>query len=170
MLPALHHCQVPLMAETERWVALKCGECDWTATWNHHHAEQALTRCGMLRRAKQPDPELIWEIFPSGLARMRCPDCGQQALTAVPLEDESWPEARRCVTCSSPIPPERLAAIPNTEMCVACQAASDQGESDEPQEFCPKCGAPLVVRLAGGAGISRYRLQCTGSPPCRLSN
>jgi predicted RNA-binding Zn-ribbon protein involved in translation (DUF1610 family) len=85
-----------------------------------------------------------------------------------PEQDVAWPEAPRCTMCGRPIPPERLEVFPDATTCVACQRADEQGRAPAAIEYCPKCGAPLIVRQTRGQGITRYTRACSNTPPCRL--
>lgn len=84
----------------------------------------------------------------------------------------AWPQARPCTGCGQAIPRERLELLPEATLCAACQAAAEDddaaGRPAATGEYCPRCGAPLVLRASRGRGITRYRPVCTGSPPCRL--
>jgi RNA polymerase-binding transcription factor DksA len=73
------------------------------------------------------DEEIRWQIREAALRaleRMRAGEFG------------------RCSDCGAPIAPRRLAAVPWTERCVACQASRERG-------------APLSEAAAGGAAIER---------------
>ena len=63
---------------------------------------------------------------------------------------------------------ERLELLPDTTFCAACQRKAERGETTTETEYCPKCGAPMAVRLSRAAGLTRYVLVCTAQPPCRL--
>lgn len=72
-----------------------------------------------------------------------------------------------CTDCGSPISPRRLAAVPDAERCVACQAAYDEVlvETDEPEVFVARSVVERYPRralhtgYAVGAGYFRVRLQ-----------
>jgi hypothetical protein len=84
-------------------------------------------------------------------------------------DDGDWQAAVLCEVCRQPIAAERLEALPGTNRCVACQGKAElAGVHDEEPEYCPYCGSLVEIRVSRGAGITRYRRFCTGSPPCRL--
>jgi hypothetical protein len=126
-----------------------------------------LRRAGMLRPRIEPEMELIGELFRVAAPRFACPDCGAMGLfVRAPREedDEEWGMARQCEICKRPIARERLEALPDTRLCIDCQARSDRGKDSAAAEYCPRCGTPMVVRPTRGAGITRYQLTC---PACR---
>jgi RNA polymerase-binding transcription factor DksA len=103
---------------------------------------------------------------------MTCPVCKQKRLSAAPAEgDEAgdWQTAVLCEVCRSPIPPERLEAIPGTKRCAACQLKAETGRLGETEpDYCPSCGALVEIRVSRGTAITRYKRVCMGNPPCRL--
>lgn len=117
-----------------------------------------LRQLGMFRRAEDPPADVIAELFLRSAGRFRCDACGTVGLMVNAAADE-WEEARHCVACSRPISQERLIAVPHATRCAACQAKSESGE-EEPPEYCPRCGTPMVMRLRTGHGISRYVMVC----------
>lgn len=146
------------------WQCEACGErglLDFTTqlTW--------LRKIGMLRRAKDPSPELAQELIASAAGRLPCPTCGETQIRLtqdVPGDDEeSFPEARLCEGCRRPIPAERLEALPTATLCAACQGKEDRGDGADERTFCPRCGSEMALRRAS-AGITRYQLVC---PACR---
>jgi hypothetical protein len=130
---------------------------------------------GALRREPEPSDDLLEALFLDGARRMTCPLCKEVGLRATPASDDdsaengNWLAAVLCEICRQPIAVERLEAVPGTKRCVACQgqAESAGGYVEEP-EYCPHCGSLVELRVSKGAGITRYRRFCTGSPPCRL--
>ena len=127
-----------------------------------------LRSLGMLRREKEPDGELIAELFRSTAARLRCEACGQAGLRVSPAEDdpdeEAWGGGRRCETCGQPIPAERVRLLPTVTRCVTCQQLSERGVAQQPVDYCPRCGAVRHLRLRSGDGLAGYRPYC---PDCR---
>jgi hypothetical protein len=103
---------------------------------------------------------------------MTCPICKEKSLSATPRaveDDEDWQSAVLCEVCRKPIPFERLDAIPAAKRCAQCQERTESGGADESEpDFCPKCGAPVEIRVSRGTGITRYKRVCTAFPPCRL--
>jgi hypothetical protein len=127
---------------------------------------------GLLRREPDPDNTVLAELFVESAPRMTCPICKEKALWAAPADDsgaEDWQAAVLCEVCRSPIPLERLEAVPDAKRCARCQEQAESGTNAvaEP-EFCPQCGALVEIRVSRGTGITRYKRVCTGIPPCRL--
>jgi len=128
-----------------------------------------LRQAGMLRRNARPDRSLVQELLHGGGERLACPECGTPGLVAVPLRDEGdWQDAPTCEICGKPLAPERLEAMPDATRCVTCQQDAESGALAREAEYCPKCGAPLVLRVSRSAGITRYKMFCTGTPACRM--
>jgi hypothetical protein len=128
-----------------------------------------LLRAGMLRRNEHPAEAEMRELLPVAAARLTCPECemhGLEAAEARGAEDADWPAARRCESCGAVISPERLEVFPHTELCPACQGRVDQGVPQPTDEFCDRCGSPLIVRTSTGRGITRQVLACS-NPRCR---
>jgi hypothetical protein len=151
-------------------IDLQCRQCAWAQECREAEVAGWLRRAGMLKRNPQATPEEMRELILAVAARLACPQCGHIGLAAADAPDEEalWPAARRCEVCGKPIPPERLDVFAAATMCVACQQASDQGRAPQETEYCPQCGAPLVVRPTRGQGVTRYALVCSANPPCRV--
>ncbi len=122
-----------------------------------------LRSLGKLKRAKNPDPDLVRELFLASLPQLPCEGCGKTALglhAAIDEDDpELWGEARRCESCGEPIPAERLEIFPDAVRCAACQ---DKPAAPGEDDFCPRCGNRMQVALSS-RGLSQYRLRC---PSC----
>ncbi len=150
---------------------LSCPACTWhlvcadAADW-----ERWLRGGGFLLDRKAPSAAALRELLLSSGSRLSCPECGCEGLDVKPHHagEGDWQEAVTCEVCRKPIPLERLAALPGVRRCVGCQQEAESGRAREEPEYCPKCGAPLVLRVSQGGGTTRYKLFCTGSPPCRL--
>ena len=153
----------------EPWlVEVTCRACSWHAEWGREGTERYLRRAGMLRRVEAADGEVVRELLHGTAPQLTCPECGEVGLRLVAIDEADWCDAVLCDVCRQPLTPERLEAVPDTKRCVACQQQAEVGvESDEP-EYCPRCGSLLVLRVSSRAGMTRYRLFCTGEPPCRL--
>ena len=152
---------------------LLCADCGWRTVSGRDDAIARLRLIGLLRRQREPDDELLAELFVKSAPRMTCPGCKEKQLFARPVEEEwddgDWQAAVLCEVCRQPIPPERLEAIPNARRCAACQSKAETGGLvEEEPEFCPQCGALVELRVSRGGGITRYKRICTGNPPCRL--
>lgn len=151
-------------------IELSCPVCSWRQECGEHEVAGRLRAVGMLKRNPHPTRLELRELVMAAAGRMACSNCGQVGLLATDAPDESdlWPSARRCSICGRVIPAERLEVFPAAATCVACQNSEDQGRVGEQAEYCPKCGAPLVVRQTRGQGITRYTRSCSATPPCRL--
>ena len=152
-------------------VELSCASCDWSETCDPPAVARWLNFANRLRRDHLPELEIMHEILRGGAVALGGPGCGATglAMRQVCDADFDWPEARRCGSCGKRIDVERIAVVPDTKLCVACQQSGERGETPPDEvEFCPRCGAAMELRLARGAGIARYVMQCTAHPPCRL--
>ena len=121
---------------------------------------------GMLKREKEPDGELVRELFRSSAGARRCGACGSGAVVLEPCadaEDDDWGDVRCCQRCGATIPAERLEVFPDTQLCVTCQQSRDRGTDDAEPEYCPRCGSIMQLRLSRSSGISRYVMHC---PAC----
>jgi len=122
----------------------------------------------MLRRSRPQDREELLELLHGAAPSLVCPECGEAGLRVTAIEDDgNWQDAVTCEICRQPIPPERLEALPGATRCVACQRDEETGRLAAEPQYCAKCGAPLVLRVSSGRGLTRYKLFCTGQPPCR---
>ena len=125
-----------------------------------------LRRAGLMRSESDADADIVVELFRASSHKFTCPACSQHGLaTCEPVEDndEAWDLSRNCEACGRPIPAERLEVFPDTRLCVSCQSGEEQGQSVGEVEYCPKCGTPMILTLARGAGIARYAMRC---PAC----
>jgi hypothetical protein len=128
-----------------------------------------LQQAGKIRAGRKPEPDILAELFRSSAGQFTCPECGHIGLMVALDEEDNgdWPGPRPCSDCGRPIPAERLEAVPGTTLCSACQQRDESGGPPAQVEYCPKCGAPMELRLTRTPGISRYVMACTASPPCR---
>lgn len=156
--------------ERQEWlIALNCTSCHWSALFDHAGISEWLRRAGRLHANSDATPDVVRELALALVPQQPCPQCGAGLAARVVNDDEfDWPEAPRCQACGRAIPPERLEIFPGATLCVVCQGREERGETTPTGEFCPRCGAPLVMRPGSGAGIHRYVLACSASPPCRL--
>lgn len=123
-----------------------------------------LQQIGAMRRSKDPEFELVSELFTSLAARFACAGCGGLGLSVREATDDSWDDwetSRACQSCGKPIPKERLDVFPDTKVCAVCQQEGEAGGDEEP-EFCPRCGEVMKLRL-DSRGTSRYVMSC---PKC----
>ena len=152
---------------------LSCRACGWQTVGGADELAARLRLVGHLRRESEPSEELIAELLQEAAPRMTCPVCKQIGIQVHEPEDldhdSDWQSAVLCEACRKPIDPERLEALPETRRCTECQQKSESGVVEEEPEFCPRCGALLQLRVSRTGGLTRYRMFCTGVPPCRLS-
>lgn len=152
-----------------RPVELACPDCGRTELCRLDDAISRLRLVGALRRDKAPDGAIVEALLCDASALMTCSGCKRIGLVVRDAEEEAddWLAAALCEACRKPIDPERLDALPGVKRCAACQEKSESGESDDEPDFCPRCGSLMELRTSRGSGITRYRLFCTGDPPCR---
>src|SRR5689334_624465 len=123
---------------------LTCTHCGWRTISGLEDAVARLRLIGQLRRDKEPDEEMVAELFVDSAPRMTCPLCKERALRAQPASDDDadeWQAAVLCEICREPIDPERLEAIPGTKRCAGCQGKAENGQLADEPDFCPNCGA-----------------------------
>jgi predicted RNA-binding Zn-ribbon protein involved in translation (DUF1610 family) len=144
----------------ERLRRIRCSECGWQRVWGPEEMQQQLRAHGQLKRATNPEPELVRELLARLLPQIGCPDCGATELGwSTQLEDfEDWGDAKACEVCKQIIPAERLEVFPQATRCAACQ--DKPAPATEDADFCPRCGGLLAVRQQRGSGISRYVVSC----------
>lgn len=157
------------MAGTERDLQLRCRNCGWREICGPAEMARRLRAAGKLRPGHQPELGILYELFRTAAPQWNCPECGKTALAAGEVsENHGWPGPVPCRSCGKPIPRERLEALPNATLCAECQRAGEAGRPAERREFCPRCGAPLEIRVVERGGRTRYVLSCSGNPPCAL--
>jgi hypothetical protein len=128
-----------------------------------------LGRAGMLRRNHAATVAEMRELLPVAAAGLICPECGVYGLSVrqeIAEDEPGWPSARRCQSCGQLIPAERVEVFPNAELCVECQGRADNRLPQKTDEFCERCGSPMVVRTSRGVGVVRQVLACS-NPRCR---
>jgi predicted RNA-binding Zn-ribbon protein involved in translation (DUF1610 family) len=152
-------------------VELQCDKCGWRTLCGEAEIVRRLRTLGLFRRASEPPNEIVREVLVSQGSELTCDNCGRPGLwVRTDAEDDGgeWKQVVVCEICRQPIPPERLQFKPGATRCVKCQDATDRGESFAEPEYCPKCGALMELRVSRTGGLTRYKLWCTGNPPCRL--
>jgi hypothetical protein len=149
---------------------LHCPACSWRQLCGPQGVAAWLRKVHKIRPGRLPEPEILYALLDGVVGQLTCPKCGAVGLSASPAAEDlaGWPEPRRCVSCAKPIPPERLEAIPNVTRCAACQQEAEQGRVKPELDYCPRCGAPMEVRVAQSGGRTRYVMACTATPPCDL--
>jgi len=129
-----------------------------------------LQHVGVLRRSKEPDLDLLAELFAAHAKRLACAACGHIGLStrgcdADDWDDDDWDDwgaGRACEVCGQPILSERLQVFPAASRCAACQQQEEAGGNVE-LEYCPRCGEVMTIR-ARASGASRYVMSC---PKCK---
>ena len=153
-------------------VQLECQDCGWWKLCGEAEVVRRLRPLGHFRRSAAPPEEIVREVLATDGHALACDRCKHKSLRVTPdpeqTEGDGWEQVVVCELCREPIPPERLEFKPNSRRCVACQDAADRGKSFVEPDFCPKCGSLLEIRVSRGGGPTRYKLFCTGHPPCRL--
>ena len=152
-------------------IELSCRACEWRTLCGEAEAARRLRQLGLLRRAPDPPEEMLRELLTAYGPQLTCDLCGGQDLAiSDSTSDEvgEWQQARVCEVCREPISPERLEFMPAATRCAPCQDAEDRGQAPVEVDYCPKCGAPLELRVSRGNSLTRYKLFCTGTPACRL--
>lgn len=156
------------MAPSEEYVEIRCNACGWSEVCGPAEVSQWLMRANKLRRGREPDWEIMIEVLRAAAATLPCRACGSEGLgVGPPRDDVDWPE-RVCEACAKPISRERLDALPKTTFCSGCALKRERGQTTTEVEYCPRCGAPMAVKLSHRGGLTRYVMACTGTPPCRL--
>lgn len=151
------------------WFEIACGACSWREELSPTAMSVRLRGLGMLRRDASPDAELVRELVAGVAEQMVCPECRQPGVRVgrIDLSEEDWRDAVLCEVCRQAIPPERLEVLPDARRCITCQQDAESGRLAAEPEYCPRCGSLMVLRVASAAGITRYRMFCTGDPRCR---
>lgn len=155
------------MTDPSYW-ELTCTACGQREVAGPLQMLERLRAAGMLKREKEPDWEVVRELFRTRSNVRRCAACGA-ATTMRPAETEEdvdWGDRRACERCRTLIPPERLELFPKATLCAACQQLCDRTPDQADPEFCPRCGEIMLIRLSRSSGIARYVLQCPG---CRTT-
>ena len=124
-----------------------------------------LRELGMLRRNREIDVEMMWQLLQGAQTRLTCDQCSSVGLRCEQVADDEekwdWPSVPECRICRGPIPPERLELFPDAKHCATCQQTLERKAESSDREFCPRCGTVLAVRASRSAGISRYEMSCS---------
>ncbi len=158
------------MSGPTRYLELRCRHCGRREVFGPAAMADRLRKAGKLRAGRRPELGILYELFRGAAEGWACRQCGKVGLAVADASDEAqWPGPVPCAACGKPIPPERLEAVPGARLCAACQREGELGRPMQERDHCPRCGAPLEVRVAERGGLTRYILACTGNPPCDLS-
>jgi hypothetical protein len=146
---------------------LRCPQCGHREVVGFLEMVDHLRQLGMFKRQREPDPQLVRELFGEQIPLLRCRGCGAIGFgrdSSDDWNDELWGGARQCEICRVPIAAERLEVFPDTRLCVKCQQAADVGRDAAEPEYCPRCGAIMQLTERGGTGLAGYVMRC---PDCR---
>jgi len=148
---------------------IRCSHCAKVEVWGLERALRELVHAGRYRTQADFDPDMIRELFLIHADKIDCPKCGQKGLATciAPYETWTWADEVCCERCGKIIPPERLAAVPGTTLCVQCQSALERGDPGDAVDYCPRCGQIMTLKPVSTGGITRYERVC---PNCRPSN
>ena len=147
---------------------LYCSRCRWMELCGPEGVMRWLNKAGKIKKGRIPDPAIAYEIFRSSASNWTCPSCSTPGLYVRPAAEDvaEWGDPTPCTACGKIISPERLEAVPNATLCIACQNRIDQGLEPITQDYCPRCGSLMTVRQSRGAGLARFVQVCTNSS-CR---
>lgn len=145
----------------------RCAQCSDERTLSLEGLAQQLRALGMLKRTEDWNESLGLALAAAARDRLQCKNCGASGVIVEPAADEDeWDlPAKPCAACGSLIPGERVALYPDTTLCARCQESVERGRTpDGHDDFCPRCGERMTVRLKRGSGVARYEQVC---PACR---
>jgi Zn finger protein HypA/HybF involved in hydrogenase expression len=141
----------------------RCYHCKKSAYLSFDDRLRWLRSRGRLLKEKNPDLQIVEELFRGLVDTIPCPHCGRQGgeiIADTEIDDEQWGEARKCQGCGVVIDPERLEILPDTFQCTACSRAGRTTMEDQ-REFCPRCGGEMRMVARGGGGLAGYTMRCT---------
>ena len=151
------------MTDQARLMELICPSCNTSNICSVGEMKKWLMKHGKLRRTRDPELELIEELFLVSANKFTCDECGHVGMivrAAEQLPDDEWDMARRCETCGQPISNERLEIFRNTRVCMSCKDDEERGHPHEEPEYCPRCGGVMEMKPEKGPGITRYEYRC----------
>lgn len=146
-----------------KWLCSACGREEQSG---RRELIVRLRELGMLRRDDGRDIGLLLELARSKSAEMKCPACDASGYLPQETSGDDFDDApppRPCLACGTTIPAERVELFPESDLCARCQEKVDRGEALSGDDFCDRCGTPLVVRKTS-SGVTRYQQVC---PQCR---
>ena len=158
------------MPRATRYLELRCRKCLWSEVCGPAQMTSWLRSAGRIRAGREMEPEILFEVFRAAAGSFGCPKCGGLGLAVTGAADEraEWPGVAACAKCGRPIGSERLEAVPGTTCCAACQNDQERGQERPDKDHCPRCGAPLEVRVLTQGDRTRYVMGCSANPPCPL--
>lgn len=147
-----------------KWTCRACGGEEQSG---RRDLIDRLRDLGMLRRDDGRNLGLLLELARSKSAEFACPACDAPGFLPQEVSGDDdfddLPPPKPCMACGGMIPPERVELFPESDLCARCQEKVDRGESLSGDDYCERCGSPLVVRKTS-AGVTRYQQVC---PNCR---
>lgn len=147
-----------------------CPHCQASELCGPEGMTRRMMAARRLKRTSEINLDMLAELFQASAPFLTCLECGHTGLTLRPRSDldDNWPGGRPCTACGKNIPAERLELYPEATLCAACQEKIDRDDTVGDMDYCPRCGAPMQLRPSRGGGITRYKMVCTATPPCRL--
>ena len=155
-----------LMSQPRVFLEWTCARCGRKEQSGRRELIDRLRDLGMLRRDDGRDIGLLLELARSKSAELKCPACESPGYLPQETSGDDFddlPPPRPCMACGGMIPPERVELFPESDLCAGCQRKVDRGETIGGDDYCERCGSPLVMRKSS-AGITRYQQVC---PQCR---
>ncbi len=153
-------------------IQLECAACGWWTVCGEAEVVRRLRKLGQFRRAPEPPEDLVREVLRTSGHRLTCDRCQTTGLkvqeSSAIADAGEWEQVVVCEICRQPIPRERLEALPHAKRCASCQDQADRGATFVEPDYCRKCGSIVELRVSRTGGVTRYKLWCTGNPPCRL--
>ena len=150
---------------------LGCLSCGWEKKMDSAGRLKFLQRKGHARKIRDPHNALLPELFRALVDDLKCEECksgrvtlSETVINIAPEEDddELWGGPRRCKQCNAVIGKERLEALPEATICIACATASVCASKcdDATNEYCPSCGAQMIFAVSSNRG-NTYSMRCT---------
>jgi DNA-directed RNA polymerase subunit RPC12/RpoP len=144
----------------------RCSHCGHSTRLDAMELAAQLRSLGMLKRDDDREPEFLLQLASVASGKLTCASCGSGVKISLADDADEWNLPRKdCAACGTRIPPERIAIYPDMDLCAACQAKAERGQTpDVHDDYCPRCGTRMVVRQRRGSGIAAYEQVC---PACR---
>lgn len=144
-----------------------CRHCQGEELLSRHEAQRRLQAHKKLRAGQDADESLLDELVPALLKQIPCRFCGKAGLEVVVQTDVGdWADQRRCLACGQAISPARLAAVPEAQMCTACQSAVERDQTPGPPVYCRRCGSLMQLKPRQIGGRTRYVWVCSSPEGC----
>jgi RNA polymerase-binding transcription factor DksA len=153
------------MTPSPRRLRSLCPHCQDRQSLSPSELAARLRSLGMLKRDDEQSLEMLLALADAARLRLVCQACGSGGLDVEREPDDEWEASgKACAACGAAIPSERLELFPASDLCAACQARVDQGQTpDQHDDYCPHCGTRMIVRQRRGSGIAGYAMIC---PAC----